>query len=225
MTKQTADCRSVQRELAAAAGEALAEPVAAHLEACATCRSFAEACRALAGQGRTVLKSEPDFEDTDALRLARRARLKVTREGGPATTRWFPRWTAPVFSASLSATAVILVLGLGVSRPSKDGPRSTAADPAVTVTPEMDAGVVRKAVAGSPVTASDPIVSPWVTAASFSTRAAMPRDLDTLSRYARIPLSDTTGTTGSSGISGHNGTTGVPVGTGRTEQQPEEVEP
>jgi hypothetical protein len=206
--------------LAAAAGGTVSEAVRAHLEHCNDCRAFAEDCSALADRVRTARGSEPEFDETDALRLAKTARSNVEEGRGEEWTR-SPWWAMPAFSASLGTTLVILVVGLGVFEPSKPGPAESAAKPAETVRPQIDAGV-KKTSAPAAQPATQDFLSRLVTAPNgFSAQAAVPVDLATISRYVRTNMSDMSQPAKPSGSSAKKPDTkaGGPGKTGRTEQQ------
>lgn len=220
MTPSNKSCRNVRQELAAAAGEKVSEEVRAHLERCKECRAFAEDCSALADRVRIARESEPEFDETDALRLARTARSTVDQSRVEGPTR-YPRWAMPAFSASLGTTAVILVVGLGVFEPSRPAPGQSTAAPAETVAPQIDAGVA-KSPAPTVRPAPQDFLSRLVTTPNgFSAQAAMPADLATISRYVRTNMSDMSSKAEPSGSSAKkpNAKAGGPGKTGRTEQQ------
>jgi hypothetical protein len=113
MSTESRDCRAVQQELAASRGQpdALTEEAAVnHLEGCAECRRYAADCRALSEAGAALQATFPQRSEERILQLARRGRDRA-RE--PRSFWWsLPRWALPALSASLSAAAAILVLGL-----------------------------------------------------------------------------------------------------------------
>lgn len=180
-------CKKVRKELASAAGEKVDRPSLLHLKQCRECRLFAADCRRLAEGGRKILETGSSFHGSDALRLARQAKARVTEAG------WLeelPRWTMPALSASFSTTVCILVLGLGTGTRPEPALRSSSSPSSVP----MVASATRKTSVGSSSAGSSllqRVASPRIAATEIQERAAMPDDLLALCRYFDVPSTST----------------------------------
>lgn len=125
-------CRTIQQEIAAAAGEPLSAAIHAHLAECPECRAVAVASQRLADQGRAAHAADEPWARQRAAALARQGQA-VARQG--AFRPRLPRWGVPALSASVSAAAVILLLGFS---PGQAPPRRGGAPVA-----RVDAGTPR----------------------------------------------------------------------------------
>ncbi|MFH2008344.1 MAG: hypothetical protein ABI333_17295 [bacterium] len=199
MKSSAKECRMARRELSAGAGAAKGRPavdraVQSHVDGCAECRAFAEDCVRLAALGRAV-GAENRADEALVMRLANSGRARARER----RSRWdsVPRWTLPALSASLSAAAVILVLGLqGSAAPSRPRTVSEPADaPRAGVPPE-----------GPPVRALDRLATLLVIRSTTAVETTIPVDLVALRERALVQRLRGDGADGSSPGSDRPGT-------------------
>jgi len=172
------ECRMARRELSIAAGgaeDSIPDAVVqAHVDGCAECRAFARDCVALAA----LSHASGDQESADealVMRLAQRGRAQALEP----RSFWesVPRWTLPAISASLSAAAVILVLGL-------QGPASVTR-PRANPTPKREPRKVEP-TQERPVQALDRLAALLVVQSTTAVETTIPFDIAALRERALV---------------------------------------
>lgn len=182
MSSKAMQCETVRAQLAAGSGDAGSDAaVAAHLERCDACRAYAEDCGALARTGRSLGQHcRSAATEATALRLSRLGRARAL-ESRPLW-RSLPQWGLPVISASVSAAAVILLLGL----PRSGTPTPAAGTSAVATAPGPAAPDGDRAPARRGDMAR--LSRLLVVSSSYAADTAIPGDLAVLGNWALAPV-------------------------------------